>query len=63
MIGGHALGRRYILAFWQHYSIQNSKLEIKFSYGMVSGRLNVVKVLKRTNQIVGFGRSRYMIGL
>jgi hypothetical protein len=30
---------------------------------VVSGRLNVVKGLKRTNQIVSFGRSGHMIGL
>jgi hypothetical protein len=30
---------------------------------MVSGRLNVVKGLKRTNQIVRFGRSCHLIGL
>jgi hypothetical protein len=28
---------------------------------VVSGRLNVVKGLKRTNQIASFGRSRHMI--
>jgi hypothetical protein len=28
-------------------------------YTVVSGRLNVVKGLKRTNQIVSFGRSRH----
>jgi hypothetical protein len=31
--------------------------------GVTSGRLNVVKVLKRTNQIVSFERTRHMIGL
>ena len=30
---------------------------------VVSGRLNVVKDLKRTNQIVGLGRNRHLIGL
>jgi hypothetical protein len=30
---------------------------------LVSGRLNVAKGLKRTNGIVGSGRSRHMIGL
>jgi hypothetical protein len=30
---------------------------------MLSGRLNVVKGLKRTNQIVSFERSRHTIGL
>jgi hypothetical protein len=29
----------------------------------VSGRLDVLKRLKRTNQIVEFGRSRHIIGL
>jgi predicted fused transcriptional regulator/phosphomethylpyrimidine kinase len=29
---------------------------------VVSGRLNVVKDLKRTNQIVSFGRSSHLIG-
>jgi hypothetical protein len=30
---------------------------------VVSGRLNVVKDLKRTHQIVDFGRNRDIIGL
>jgi hypothetical protein len=30
---------------------------------LVSGRLNVVKDLKPTNQIVSFGRSRHLISL
>jgi hypothetical protein len=33
------------------------------SYTVVLGRLNVVKSLKQTNQIVSFGRGRHMIGL
>jgi hypothetical protein len=30
---------------------------------VLSGRLNVVKGLKRTNQIVDFGRNLHIIGL
>ena len=43
---------------------QNQELRmLNASNTVISGRLNVVRGLKQTNQIVSFKRTRHMIGL
>jgi hypothetical protein len=64
-----------ILAWFAHWtSFMQVKLILSYSSlltflfslisrGIRTGRLNVIKGLKRTNQIVDFGRNRHIIGL
>jgi hypothetical protein len=61
---GDAACTRSALAFCYPKGLLQSSVNIRNRYRtVVSGRLNVVKDLKRTNQIVDFGRNRHMIGL
>jgi len=48
---------------WQQDCRINERANERLNYNVVSGRLNVVKSLKRTNRIVSLGRRRHIISL